>query len=143
MSVFQTILAQLDSDARAVCRILGLDGYHPLVVGGMAVQHHGLVRLTDDIDLLFSAQEYNKLVEDNRIKYGTLRYKPGVQVDVLSEGKDNNPNPELIRMGSSMYPTLEGLIWLKLISKRLKDQGDIAELMNCKVPPQSHGGARG
>lgn len=127
---FYKKIADLRSHFKEVVQYLSKDyGITPLLIGGLAVQHYGVERQTVDIDILLSKIDYQTLLEDRKIKYGTLKFKPGVQVDVLSEGKDGNPNPEIIRDGNSVYPTLEGLIYLKLIARRLKDQGDIAELL--------------
>lgn len=104
----------------------------PLLVGGMAVQYHGYSRFTEDIDILLSREDYNTLLEDEKIKFGQLKIKPGVQVDVLCGGKDNNPNPEIVRDGDYYYPTFEGLVYLKLISNRIKDRADVVELIKAK-----------
>lgn len=104
----------------------------PLIVGGLAVQLHGYSRFTEDIDILLSTEDYSTLLEDEKIKFGQLKIKPGVQIDVLAEGKDGNPNPEQVRDGESYYPTFEGLVYLKLISNRLKDRADIVELFKAK-----------
>lgn len=104
-------------------------GIKPVIVGGMAVQYYGYRRMTEDIDILISKEAYQKLEEDGKIKFGQLKIKPGIQIDVLTEGKDGNPDPEKIRELNSYYPTIEGLIYMKLISGRMKDQADIVELL--------------
>ena len=103
----------------------------PVLVGGLAVQHHGYVRLTEDIDILISRVDYDRLVEEGLIKFGSLkRFQSGVQVDVLTEGKDGNPDPSVVRDPElPNLPTLEGLVYLKLLAGRLKDHADVAELM--------------
>lgn len=129
-NAFYKKIADLHSDFEDVSDYLLLEfNIKPLLIGGLAVQHYGFERQTVDIDILLSKTDYQKLLKENKIKYGTLKFKPNIQIDVLSEGKDNNPNPETIRDGNSNYPTLEGLIYLKLISNRLKDQSDIVELL--------------
>lgn len=129
-NTFYKKIADLRSDFEEVsAHLLKEYNIKPLLIGGLAVQHYGFERQTVDIDILISKIDYQKLIEANQIKFGTLKFRPGIQIDVLSEGKDNNPNPETIRDGNSNYPTLEGLIYLKLISNRLKDQSDIVELI--------------
>lgn len=135
---FQKLLAQLHNEAAWIIDFL-LDDYgiNPVIVGGLAVQYHGYRRFTEDIDILLSREDYDKLVEDNKIKFGQLKLKPGLQIDVLTEGKDNNPDPDFVRDGNSNWPTLEGLIYLKLVANRVKDQADIVELI------KSEGGSEG
>lgn len=108
-----------------------LDVDDPVLVGGLAVQHHGYMRMTEDIDVLLDREDYDRLLEDGKIKFGQLKYfKPGVQVDILTEGKDNNPSPDRVRDPAAPHlPTLAGLIYLKLLSDRIKDQADIVELL--------------
>ncbi|KKN66707.1 hypothetical protein LCGC14_0468930 [marine sediment metagenome] len=103
----------------------------PVLVGGLAVQHYGYTRMTEDIDILIDRSDYNRLVESGKIQYGQLRrFQPGVQVDVLTEGRDGAPAPDDIRDPDSPWlPTLAGLIHMKLISDRMKDQADVVELL--------------
>jgi len=42
----------------------------------------------------------------------------------------------LPRDGDSYYPTLEGLIYLKLLARRMKDKADVVELL--KIHGQSY-----
>jgi general secretion pathway protein N len=98
-------------------------------VGGLAVQHHGVERLTEDIDLLISRVAYDELVQEGKIKFGQLKIMPGTQIDVLTEGKDRNPDPEFVRDADTVFPTFAGLIYLKLNAGRMKDVGDVAELL--------------
>ncbi|MFA5135503.1 MAG: nucleotidyltransferase [Patescibacteria group bacterium] len=126
---FRMAVAGLWRDVTTVIRYLAEKGIDPVVVGGLAVQHHGVERLTEDIDILISRAAYTKLVEEGKIKFGQLKIIPGTEIDVLTEGKDNNPDPEFIRAGDSNFPTFAGLIYLKLKANRLKDRGDVAELL--------------
>jgi hypothetical protein len=128
---FRSAVAKLWQDFEDLVKYLAKHGVDPVLVGGMAVQHHGLTRLTEDIDILISRTDYDRLVTDGLIKFGSLKhFKSGVQVDVLTEGKDGNPDPSVVRNPESPnLPTLEGLIYLKLLAGRLKDHGDIGELL--------------
>jgi len=107
---------------------LGVDA---VLVGGLAVQHHGYTRMTEDIDILIDRADYERLTDQGKIQYGQLqRFQPGVQVDVLTEGKDGAPAPSVVRDPTTPYlPTLAGLICMKLISGRMKDQADVVELL--------------
>jgi len=104
-------------------------GIKPVIVGGLAVQRHGYRRFTEDVDILISRSDYERLENDGKIKFGMLKVKPGIQIDVLWEGRDGNPHPDFVRDGNSYYPTLEGLIYLKLLARRIKDRADVVELL--------------
>jgi len=127
---FRKLLASSWKDAEEVVKYL-LEEYNikPVIVGGLAVQQFGYRRMTEDIDILISRKDYDYLIEEGKIKFGQLKIKSGVQIDVLTEGKDDNPDPEFVRDGDSLYPTFEGLIYMKLLSGRDKDKGDITELL--------------
>jgi hypothetical protein len=127
---FRRMLADLHADAEWVVDYLLRDyDIKPVIIGGLAVQRYGYRRFTEDIDILISRRDYDRLVEDGKIKFGQLKVKPGIQIDVLTEGKDDNPDPEFVRDGNSYWPTLEGLIYLKLLSGRKKDEADVVELI--------------
>lgn len=131
---FRQVVASLQTEADVIVGYL-INNFEitPVVVGGLAVQHFGYVRLTEDIDILISAVDYQKLVDEDRITFGRLKTKPGLQVDVLVEGVDGNPHPDFIRDGGSSYPTLPGIIYLKLISGRSKDSADVVELIKINM----------
>ena len=110
-------------------------GINPVIIGGLAVQHWGVVRMTEDLDLLISKADYDKLQKDGKIQYGSLKFKPGYQVDIVYEGRDGNPGPNAVRDGITHFPTLAGLLYLKLIAGRMKDQSDIVELLKANGMP--------
>ena len=102
---------------------------NPVLIGGMALQHYGVTRMTEDIDLLVSQDDFQKLDDKGATKFGRLRW-PGIQIDLVREGMDGNPHPDLIRSSTNEYlPSLEGLIYTKLIQNRIKDSADIVELI--------------
>jgi hypothetical protein len=113
-------------------------GEMPVLVGGLAVQLYGVTRMTEDVDILVSKETYDKLVADEKIKYGQLKLIPGTQIDVLCEGKDENPHPDFVRGDPPEYPSLPGLIYLKLLSGRYKDLGDVEELLLVNYTPELH-----
>jgi hypothetical protein len=129
---FRSAVNRLWRDLERVVAYLRERGIDPVVVGGLAVQHHGWERLTEDIDILIAREAYQQLVQEGKIKFGQLKLIPGTQVDVLTEGKDSNPDPEYVRDGSSVYPTFPGLMYLKLKAGRAKDIGDVTELIKAK-----------
>lgn len=49
-----------ENDLLRLCASLNRQGVRYLVVGGMAVIHHGLVRATEDIDLLLESSRENQ-----------------------------------------------------------------------------------
>jgi hypothetical protein len=126
---FRGAVTKLWRDLGTAIRYLNERGVDPVVVGGLAVQHHGVERLTEDIDLLISRAAYDELVQEGKIKFGQLKIMPGTQIDVLTEGKDRNPDPEFVRDADTVFPTFAGLIYLKLNAGRMKDVGDVAELL--------------
>lgn len=129
---FRTAVNRLWSALQKVLAFLKPRGIQPVVVGGLAVQHHGLERLTDDIDILIDRIDYDRLVDEGKIKFGQLKLLPGVEVDVLTEGKDKNPGPEYVRDADTIFPTFAGLMFLKLKASRAKDIGDVVELIKAR-----------
>jgi len=101
----------------------------PVIVGGLAVQRHGYRRQTEDIDILISKADHEKLLQDGKINFGRLKIRRRIDVDVLWEGRDGNPSPDFVRDGDSYYPSLEGLIYLKILAGRVKDRADVVELL--------------
>jgi hypothetical protein len=116
-----------------------------LIVGGVAVVHHGYLRTTDDIDVLVEAPSLAPLAESAaahgfRVESRTrLRHvASGVAVDLLISGE---PMP---RPGSPHYPfpdpsrasptdksiaDLALLCELKLHAHRHRDLADVVELL--------------
>ena len=126
-----------------------------MIIGAAALLAHGYPRLTEDIDLVLTADGLNKFHEQ---LIGVL-YAPaftgarkrlrstrdGVRIDVISAGEfpgDGKPKPvrfptppeATVEIDGVRFATLEKLIELKLASGmtapgRLKDLGDVQELM--------------
>jgi predicted nucleotidyltransferase len=104
-------------------------GIKPVLIGGIAIQQWGYERQTTDLDILVSQRDYRRLMQHGEIEHGHLDFPGAFPIDVLCEGVDRKPGPEVVRDGASVYPTFEGLILLKLIANRLKDRADIVELL--------------
>jgi len=127
---FRKIIAALSDEADFVVDYLLSDfSIRPLIIGGLAVQRHGFRRFTEDIDLLISGQDFGVLTDAGKIQGRNLLIKPGLKVEVVVAGEMNIPDPEVIRDGQSAYPTLEGLLYLKMISSRPNDLQDIVALL--------------
>lgn len=72
-------------DFLKICRSLNLIGAEYIVVGGMAIIHHGYLRTTEDIDLLINSSSDNL----NRIKKA-LAFLPDKAIEEVSEDDLNN-----------------------------------------------------
>ncbi|MGC4006183.1 MAG: nucleotidyl transferase AbiEii/AbiGii toxin family protein [Pirellulales bacterium] len=126
-------------------------GVRPIIVGGVAVIHHGYRRTTEDRDVMLTHHDAEKLAEHleehldwERLEirqYAFLHKPTGVIVDFLVSGhlmQMGRPYffPDVRRMESAGsiadLPVigLHELIWLKLVAGRMQDLADIMEL--CK-----------
>jgi len=129
-----------------------------VVIGAVALLAHGYPRLTEDIDLVFTAEGLNKFHEQliglgyapafpgARKKLRSTR--DGVRIDVITSGEypgDGKPKPVAfpnpseasLEIDGVNFPTLEKLIELKLASgmtapDRLKDLADVQELIKMR-----------
>jgi hypothetical protein len=126
-----------------------------MVVGALALFAHGYPRLTEDIDLVFTADGLDRFHEE-LIGLGYVpafpgarkrlrSAKDGVRIDVIAAGEypgDGKPKPvsfpnpseASIEIDGIRFATLAKLIELKLASgmtapHRLKDLADIQELI--------------
>ena len=68
-------------DLLNVCRQLNEHGVNYIVIGGMAIIHHGFVRATEDIDLLVACSPEN----EQRLKQALL-YLPDRAAEDIEEG---------------------------------------------------------
>jgi hypothetical protein len=128
------------------------------VIGAIALMAHGYPRLTEDIDLVFTAEGLNKFHE----QLIGLGYAPafpgarrrlrstrdGVRIDVIASGEypgDGKPKPvrfpnpleASVEIDGVRFATLEKLIELKLASgmtapDRLKDLADVQEMIKIR-----------
>lgn len=110
-------------------------------IGGFAVREYGFVRMTVDIDVLVKKSDEPKLQKVFGI-HDITRFKfRGTPIDVLFSGERigkrgvNFPEPAAVleRREHGNFVTLKNLLVLKLDSglmgKRLKDLGDVQELI--------------
>jgi len=115
-----------------------------LLIGGLAVSHHGWRRLTEDVDILYAhadatiltrLKKYFKL--QIKAKSGWHKFvhkKTGVRLELIPEGGLTTygfiPGPKTVG-GKDGYISLFGLVWLKLVSGRSRDNADLGDL--CRV----------
>ena len=129
-----------------------------VVIGAVALFAHGYPRLTEDIDLVLTAEGLNKFHE----QLIGLGYAPafpgarkrlrstrdGVRIDVIASGEypgDGKPKPvrfpnpleASVEIDGVRFVTLEKLIELKLASgmtapDRLKDLADVQEMIKIR-----------
>jgi len=89
------------SDLIALCRSLNKEGARYLVVGGFAINHHGFIRATEDIDILVDVDPENQrrvkkaleilpdraileLGDDDLRDYTVVRVSDDILVDVMT-----------------------------------------------------------
>jgi hypothetical protein len=126
------------------------------VVGGIALQHYGIGRSTEDVDILISPADLKK-VHERLVGHGYGRKSPSsrhlrddvtrVRVEFLVAGEfpgDGKPKPVSFPEPTGVsqrsddglsFVTLEKLIELKLASAmtaphRIKDRADVLELIH-------------
>lgn len=84
--------------AEELARLCREAGAAPLVIGGVAVNHHGYARFTADVALLVSKADAMALVRRFKQEGGWRRYREGfkntildVSVDICVEGEPTSP----------------------------------------------------
>jgi len=138
----------------AVDHLLQVLHCNAVLVGGWAVWRHGFVgRITQDIDIVLPAARVDDFLQAASVagfqvlsrqegRWPKLLHKEtGVQLDILPEGAHpgsaSKPAPTTIPhpgiMGAKgwtlRYIDLRSLIELKLAAGRLRDEGDVGELV--------------
>ncbi len=112
-----------------------------IVIGGLAVIHHGYVRATDDADILYAHADvtiFKRLAEKFKVgkkaKNGWHKFEhkaTKVRLELIPEGGLTTygfiPGPHFFGSDNGFLP-LWGVMWLKLVSGRAKDEADIIEL---------------
>ena len=132
------------------------------IAGAMALNEHGYIRVTVDVDVLLTRDGLDRLkhevlgrgyVEKFPGSKGLRDTEHGVAIDVLIAGDypgDGKPKPVrfpdpanvAVRTGHGAFLPLETLIELKLASglsapHRLKDLADVLELVRASDLPES------
>jgi hypothetical protein len=119
-----------------------------LVIGGMAIVHHGYERSTKDIDILYANRDEADLLRRLKKSFKIVRKaqsgwhhfehkKTKVRLELIPEGGLTNygliPGPKTVG-GQNGFISLLGLVWLKLVSGRLQDTGDLGVLAKLHMP---------
>jgi hypothetical protein len=125
-----------------LCREMGLS---PIVIGGLAVSHHGYLRTTKDADILASKKDGMALIRRLRSELGWKRYGEGfmntileVGLDICVQGQRASPRGEEVFPDPAEFETvaaeplpvvsLPDLVALKVMSGRARDEGDVVEI---------------
>lgn len=117
-----------------------------LVIGGLAVIHHGYRRLTEDVDILYAHEDGGvlkrlrpafKVVLKAKNGWHQLEHREtGVRLELIPEGGVTTygfiPGPDAVG-GEEGFVSLFGLVWLKLVSGRAKDDADVVELAKSRM----------
>lgn len=113
-----------------------------LIVGGMAVIHYGYRRYTHDADILYAnADEFDLLRRLKKNFKTVLKAQSGwhhlehrktkVRLELIPEGGLGTygfiPGPKTVG-GDAGFISLLGLVWMKLVAGRGKDDADLLEL---------------
>jgi hypothetical protein len=145
-----------------LARICAEAEVRPVIIGGLAVNHHGYMRVTADVDILVARQEAVPLYRRLRSEPGWRRYSEGfknveigVGLDICVEGErtapgsaEEFPDPaELatIDLDPLPVPALAELLALKVMSGRARDDADVVELLKrhrSRVPSLKAAAAR-
>jgi hypothetical protein len=132
--------------ADELARLCHEAGVAPLVIGGLAVNHHGYARFTADVDLLVARADALPLLRRFRQEHGWRRRGDGfrntvldVGVDICVEGEKTAPHSEetfpapadlrSVSVHPLPVPALPDLIALKVMSGRARDDADVVELL--------------
>lgn len=117
-----------------------------LLIGGIAVIHYGYRRYTNDVDVLYAERDLQivkrlktnfKVVLKARNRWHHFEHrKTKVRLDLIPEGGLTTygfiPGPVTVG-GEAGFISLHGLIWLKLVSGRAKDDADVIEVMKTQL----------
>ncbi len=133
---------KLAAELKALCKEIGVN---PIIIGGLAVSHHGYARFTADVDILVTKEDAASLYRRLKAEPGWKKYEEGfkntyfdVGLDIRVEGGRTSPrsqevfpNPKEIRsVPVRPLPVIDlaGLIALKVKSGRARDDADVVEL---------------
>lgn len=117
-----------------------------LLIGGLAVAHHGFERTTEDVDILYETRDSNivkrlrkffTLVRKASNGWIELRHnRTNVRLELVPEGGLGQYGfiPFCSTVGQDHgFISLLGLIWLKLVAGRPKDDIDLIELLKINL----------
>jgi hypothetical protein len=130
-------------------RICGEMGLAPVLIGGLAVSHHGYLRTTRDVDVLTNRADGLALIRRLKSEMGWKRYAEGfmntvleVSLDICVEGERTSPRSEEVfpppsdlkvdRLKPLPVVALPDLIALKVMSGRAQDDADVVNLLKIR-----------
>lgn len=130
----EDVKRRLADELWRLCRDAGVK---PVVIGGLAVNHHGYMRVTADVDVLVSREEAIPLYQRLKAEPGWKRQAEGfkntlvgVGLDIYVEGEFPNPTElRTVDVRPLPVPSLPELIALKVMSGRARDDADVVELL--------------
>lgn len=114
---------------------------HGVFIGGLAVQHHGYHRYTEDVDIVVDRAHFNDIMQ--KLREAGFAIQPdctfvnaqtGAVVDVLQEGttirnaRSPLPHPSLLGPNGG-FADMIPLIQLKLEANRSQDRADVVSLL--------------
>jgi len=134
---------RLLDEVERLCRGMRLA---PVVIGGLAVSHHGYLRTTRDVDVLLNKADGAALVRRLKTELGWKRHAEGfmstvleVGLDICVEGERTSPRSEEVfpdpaglkidRVKPLPVVALPDLIALKVMSGRAQDDADVVNLL--------------
>jgi hypothetical protein len=121
---------QINNAKRIVDEALTAAGIPHALCGGLALQHYGYSRYTDDVDFLVDDRAFNHHGPVVTLKV-PITEADGVFIDYVSLPDKPSVARHALETaaGSPQVIPLEALIYMKLYANRQKDRGDVVELL--------------
>lgn len=133
---------KLATELKTLCQEIGVS---PIIIGGLAVSHHGYARFTADVDVLMTRDDAASLYRHLKSAPGWKKYAEGfkntyfdVGLDICVEGERTSPRSQEVFPSPKEVSTvsvrplpviaLAELIALKVKSGRARDDADVVEL---------------
>jgi len=135
------------NDLISLCRALNEQGARYLVIGGFAINYHGFIRATEDIDILIDADRDNQqrvkkaleilpdkaileLGEDDFGEYTVVRVSDEILVDVMTAAcaidfKEASPGIEFATIEGVQIPFATPELLLRM--KQTQRENDVAD----------------
>jgi hypothetical protein len=130
--------------------VQSIPGAYCVFIGGLAVQEHGYVRWTDDVDVVVDAEHYREVLKALH-GTGTISinechrciYLSSIPVDLYKEGTKSKKKlhnlPTVNSLGlNCSFAELKQLLSLKMCSTTFQDQADVVELLKRHLNQTEH-----
>jgi hypothetical protein len=130
--------------------VQSIPGAYCVFIGGLAVQEHGYVRWTDDVDVVVDAEHYRevlRILQGNEIatldashhRFNLSR----IPVDLFKDGgkakKKLGVLPPVHTLGlNCSFADMNALISLKISSATFQDQADVVEVLKRNISKTEH-----